>query len=100
MPSKSQIIAIFILILLIIGIFEWMVIDVLRKNILIYQTQINDLKTESTAQTQRYEQAQQDAESTVKQSQTSVRKIMLADVSKNCNQAMSWGIEQAKVFTK
>lgn len=62
------------------------------------KAQIEQLKIESQAQAQRFENAYKDAIVEQKQSEVETDKIMLANVPSNCELAIGWGIQQSHAF--
>ena len=76
--------------------WEWLAIEKLEKRNL--QSQLEYLQTQAEAESERFEYAQQQADEQLKQMQQQVDEVFKAPVSKKCNEAIEWAIEEAKSF--
>jgi hypothetical protein len=72
----------------------------LRAEVNELNAQIDVLKIESQKEIERTEQAKQDAIENMKSVQTGGNKILSAKVSKNCIDAINWGIKEASNLSK
>lgn len=62
------------------------------------QSRINMYQLESIEQEKRINEAKKQAELQVAKMQEQTKRILAANVSKDCNQAMAWGISEARSF--
>jgi hypothetical protein len=63
-----------------------------------YQMQIEQLQLESEEQEKRFEESRKRAKWEMQRIQQDTRKILAAKVPKNCDQAMAWGLNEARNF--
>lgn len=79
-------------------VFQWVQIDNLEDDNQDLQAQINSLEVDSRILTDRYDDAKNDAAIDMQRSQEEGDLIMMVNLPKSCDAAISWGIEQAKSF--
>ena len=60
--------------------------------------ELTELQVQSEADTQRYKDAQDEADSQLMQSQDQVKKVLAAKVSTTCAEAVRWAVDEAKDF--
>lgn len=80
-------------------IFQYFYICILKVQKANLQDEIIMLQKEAQEQNIRYENAHKNAIDEAKRSQDNINGIMLANIPKNCKEAVEWGIKQAKMFS-
>lgn len=79
---------------------QWYRLQSARHEALALQTLVDRLKQEAYTLQDRYNDAREKARDALLNSNKEVDNILSADVSTNCKEAMTWGVRQAKGFTK
>lgn len=83
------------IILIIVGYLKIKLLDY-ENNAL--HAQLTQLANESKIKNQQYQEAHAEAEKSIKQSQQKINELLDAKIPKDCQSAISWGIQQAKGF--
>lgn len=86
--------------------FEGLVIVLYRSRLERYQVsiealseQVGMLETQADELSQRFKDAQNQADEEVQKSQKEVKEILVAKVPVDCDKAIKWAIDEAKVFS-
>jgi type II secretory pathway pseudopilin PulG len=72
--------------------------DMSRRQVMRLETQIATMEAISKIDNARAQEADKQAKADMEKSQEDVKVIMNAEVSKNCDDAISWGINEAHNF--
>lgn len=97
-PTKLLVLLIVLGDLLLVVYYQSATITKLRNENAILVSQIEVIKKDSQAQTNRVKDARKNAIINTKRSQIETKQIMLANVSPKCHDAIKWGIEKAHDF--